>query len=126
MSVRAGDGFGLPSPGHTTLTRLGPPGSDFAVDSFFDVFYEIDFQGAPGSVLDGMSGTTTATIRMVTGSAPPTCVGGCPAGSDCVETRSVLADGTIVTLAYTLMDLVRPEWGTCCQALVYDQGVYDG
>ena len=95
LSVRAGDGFGLPSPGHTTLTRLGPPGSDFAVDSFFDVFYEIDFQGAPGSVLDGMSGTTTATIRMVTGSAPPTCVGGCPAGSDCVETRSVLADGTI-------------------------------
>lgn len=58
LTLRAGSGFGLPSPGHTTLTRLGPPGSDFEVESFFDVFYEIDFQGAPGSILDGFAGTT--------------------------------------------------------------------
>ena len=64
LAVRAGRNFGLPSPGHTTLTRLGPPGSDFAVDSFFDIFYEIDFQGAPGSVLEGMAGTTQGIVRM--------------------------------------------------------------
>jgi hypothetical protein len=64
LAIRAGRNFGLPSPGHTTLTRLGPPGSDFAVDSFFDIFYEIDFQGAPGSILEGMSGTTQGIVRM--------------------------------------------------------------
>ena len=64
LAVRAGRNFGLPSPGHTTLTRLGPPGSDFAVDSFFDIFYEIDFQGAAGSVLEGLSGTTQGVVRM--------------------------------------------------------------
>ncbi|MFQ5601205.1 MAG: IPTL-CTERM sorting domain-containing protein [Candidatus Krumholzibacteriia bacterium] len=66
LTVTAGTGFGLPSPGHTTLTRLGGAGSDFQVDSFFDITYRIDFAGAAGSVLDGMSGTTTATIHMQT------------------------------------------------------------
>ncbi len=63
LGVRAGSGFGLPSPGHTTLTRLGPPGSDFVVDSFFDITYEIDFVGAPGGVYDGVSGTESGTTR---------------------------------------------------------------
>jgi hypothetical protein len=84
LEIRAGNNFGLPSPGHTTLTRLGPPGSDFNVDSFFDVFYEIDFQGAPGSVLEGFSGTTTGDgqggnplpVKMSTGEPVAT---GCPA-----------------------------------------------
>jgi hypothetical protein len=67
LRVTAGSGFGLPSPGHTTLTRIGQPGSPYAVDSFFDVFYRIDFIGAPGSQLAGMSGSTTGTIRMSTG-----------------------------------------------------------
>ena len=58
IAFRSGSNFGLPSPGMTTLTRLGPPGSDFQVDSFFDIFYEIDFQGADGSDLDGFVGTT--------------------------------------------------------------------
>ncbi len=70
LSIRAGSSFGLPSPGHTTLTRLGPPGSDFAVDSFFDITYEIDFVGAPGSVLDGMAGTTSSNLTMVAGDNP--------------------------------------------------------
>ncbi|MCP3964038.1 MAG: hypothetical protein GY719_39905, partial [bacterium] len=39
LQIQAGTAFGLPSPGQTTLTRLGPPGSDFQVDSFFDVSY---------------------------------------------------------------------------------------
>jgi hypothetical protein len=64
LQIVAGTDFGLPSPGHTTLTRLGPPASDFQVDSFFDITYQIDFTGAPGSVLQNRSGVTTATIRM--------------------------------------------------------------
>jgi len=67
LSIQAGSQFGLPSPGHTTLTRLGPPGSDFNVDSFFDITYTIEFQGAPGGTLDGLGGITQATIRMQTG-----------------------------------------------------------
>ncbi len=59
LQITAGLGFGLPSPGHTTLTQL--PSGDFNVDSFFDISYQIDFVGAPGSVLDGLSGSTQAT-----------------------------------------------------------------
>jgi len=67
LRIVGGTDFGLPSPGHTTLTRLGPPGSSFAVDSFFDITYRIDFVGRPGGPLGGMSGSTTGTIRMITG-----------------------------------------------------------
>ena len=59
LRIQAGQSFGLPSPGHTTLTRL--PGGDFNVDSFFDITYQIEFQGSPGGILAGMSGATTAT-----------------------------------------------------------------
>ncbi|MBN1457751.1 MAG: hypothetical protein JW912_07865, partial [Sedimentisphaerales bacterium] len=62
LIVRAGSNFGLPSPGETTLTQL--PSGDFAVDSFFDITYEIDFVGAPGSALDGFVGTTASTVWM--------------------------------------------------------------
>ena len=55
IQIRAGTNFGLPSPGATTLTEL--PGGDFQVDSFFDVFYEIEFVGEPGSDLEGFAGT---------------------------------------------------------------------
>jgi hypothetical protein len=51
----------MPSPGHTTLTQL--PGGNWAVDSFFDITYRIDFVGSPGGALGGMSGSTTGTIR---------------------------------------------------------------
>ncbi len=64
LRITAGTGFGMPSPGHTTLTRL--PGGNWAVDSFFDITYRIDFVGKPGRPLGGMSGSTTATIRMST------------------------------------------------------------
>ena len=69
LRITAGNNFGMPSPGHTTLTRLGPPGSNWNVDSFFDVFYRIDFVGRNGGPLSGMSGSTTGTIRMETGEA---------------------------------------------------------
>ncbi|MFN0058956.1 MAG: dockerin type I domain-containing protein [Planctomycetota bacterium] len=66
LRITGGGIFGLPSPGHTTLT-LSPTGGSWAVDSFFDITYEIEFVGAPGGLLGGMSGSTTATIRMTTG-----------------------------------------------------------
>ncbi|MAE67358.1 MAG: hypothetical protein CMJ18_24115 [Phycisphaeraceae bacterium] len=69
FTIVAGSSQGLPSPGQTTLTQL--PSGDFHVDSFFDVTYRIDFEGAPGSALDGMSGSTTATILMQAGEPFP-------------------------------------------------------
>ncbi|MEW5795209.1 MAG: hypothetical protein AB1772_02500 [Candidatus Zixiibacteriota bacterium] len=65
LRITAGSGFGMPSPGHTTLTRL--PDGNWNIDSFFDIEYRIDFVGAPGGPLAGMSGSTTATIRLQQG-----------------------------------------------------------
>jgi len=62
LNITAGSNFGLPSSGQTTLTRL--PSGDFAVDSFFDITYDIEFEGTPGGVLDGLAGTTTGSVRM--------------------------------------------------------------
>jgi hypothetical protein len=92
LTITGGTGNGLPSPGHTTLTRL--PSGSWAVDSFFDIEYRIVFQGAPGSVLDGMSGSTTGTIRMEMPGIPA-CKGACPPDEICVERTTVLSDGTI-------------------------------
>jgi hypothetical protein len=72
LRVTAGTGFGMPSPGHTTLTVQ--PGGNWAVDSFFDITYRIDFVGHPGSVLGGRSGSTTATIRFAAFPEPSTAV----------------------------------------------------
>lgn len=70
LRITAGNSFGMPSPGHTTLTQQ--PGSQWAVDSFFDITYRIDFVGHPGSPLGGMSGSTTGTIRMALTPEPAT------------------------------------------------------
>jgi hypothetical protein len=71
LRITGGSGFGMPSPGHTTLTRLGPPGSNWNVDSFFDITYRIDFVGAPGGQLAGRSGSTTRMARFVVGAPIP-------------------------------------------------------
>jgi len=65
LQLVAGSSFGLPSPGQATLTELG--GGLYHVDSFFDVTYQIDFTSTPGSILEGMSGTTTGTARITAG-----------------------------------------------------------
>ncbi|TSC68120.1 MAG: hypothetical protein G01um101466_547 [Parcubacteria group bacterium Gr01-1014_66] len=62
LRITAGAGFGLPSPGHTTLTMQ--PDGNWAVDSFFDITYRIDFVGAPGGPLAGQSGSNTSTLRL--------------------------------------------------------------
>lgn len=70
LRITGGTNFGMPSPGHTTLTQL--PSTDWQVESFFDITYRIDFIGAPGGPLSGMSGSTTGTIRMYQGQVPGT------------------------------------------------------
>jgi hypothetical protein len=92
LRIVAGSDFGLPSPGHTTLTQL--PGGTWAVDSFFDVTYRIDFVGAAGGPFAGRSGSTTGTIRMGTG-VPLSCSGVCPVGTTCKESRTVNPNGSI-------------------------------
>jgi len=67
LRLRAGTNFGLPSPGQTTLTDLG---GTYNVDSFFDIEYQIEFQGAPGSVLEEMGGTTQSIGRIFIGEDP--------------------------------------------------------
>ena len=64
LRITVGSEFGLPSPGHTTLTR---DGANWAVDSFFDITYRIDFVGNPSGPFAGRSGSTTGTIRIGVG-----------------------------------------------------------
>ncbi|MCP4706390.1 MAG: hypothetical protein GY865_17465, partial [candidate division Zixibacteria bacterium] len=68
FNMMGGTNYGLPSPGETKLREL--PSGHFAVESFFDVTYQIEFEGCPGSILEGLSGVTTATIRIQTGEIP--------------------------------------------------------
>lgn len=65
LNLTAGSDNGLPGPGEMTLRDLGD--GEFQIDSFFDITYRIDFAGAPGSPLEGLSGSTTGTIRMEQG-----------------------------------------------------------
>lgn len=71
LRITAGSTFGLPSPGHSTLTRQND--GTWAVDSFFDITYRIDFKasasggtsgGTSGGISGEISGSTTGTIRV--------------------------------------------------------------
>lgn len=75
LRIAAGSGFGMPSPGHTTLAQL--PDGHWNVDSFFDITYRIDFIGAPGGPFADRSGSTTGTIRMQAGQPIPEPVSVC-------------------------------------------------
>ena len=105
-----GTDFGLPGPGHTTLTEL--PSGDFAVDSFFDITYQITFTGAAGSQFQSLSGTTTGTLRMETGFSRPTCIGGCSNGLQCEETVTVDINGieTICCDCVPIPAELEPKW----------------
>ena len=66
LTIVAGRNQGLaPATGQVTATRLSP--TQFNVESFFDIPYQISFQGAPGGRLAGLSGTTPGILRMSTG-----------------------------------------------------------
>ncbi len=50
------------------MTTLGEaPDGSYEVDSFFDLSYQIEFVGAPGSVLEGLSGSTSGAVGMIAG-----------------------------------------------------------
>jgi len=82
--------FGLPSPGECTLTEL--PSGEFNVDSFFDITYQIQFEGCGGSILEGLMGATTATVRIQQGTG--LVVGACcaPNGSCSIVTEVACDD----------------------------------
>ncbi len=61
LRISSGSGFGMPTPGHTSLTYA--PGGLWSIDSFFDVTYRIDMVGALGGPLTGLSGSTTGETR---------------------------------------------------------------
>lgn len=95
--IRGGSSFdyGPDNNGVTVLTHL--PSGDFPADSFFDITYQVEFAGCPGGALEGYSGTTTESTRMVTGSPWPSfCVGECPAGMVCdTVVTANCEDGTV-------------------------------
>ena len=46
--------------------------------------------------------------------------------TDCGYPSTVcFGDGLIVTVAYSIMDIDYPEWGTCCMAYCYHQEVFE-
>ena len=63
LRIEAGEGFGLPSPGKTHLSRLSD--GDFVVDSVFEIHYRITFEGDPDGRLRGFGGTTESSVEMV-------------------------------------------------------------
>jgi hypothetical protein len=65
LTILAGTDNGMPCPGTTRLDEL--PSGDFNVDSFFDITYQIDFNGCPGSMLEDFSGSTVDTQRFQAG-----------------------------------------------------------
>lgn len=105
LGVSSGALAGLPSSGHTTLTRQGAPGNPFAVDSLFDVVYEINFVGAPGSVLDGLAGTTQSDVTLRQGGAPwAEWSAGKPCGS--IFVPELRAKGTLSTDSWNVLEVV--------------------
>ena len=86
LLIKAGTSYGFPSPGFVTMRQR--PGGAYSVDSFFDLYYEIDFVGAPGGDLDGLSGSTVATIRL-TVERPPLPVGACEAANNGLDTADL-------------------------------------
>lgn len=105
LRIVAGTDFGLPSPGKTILTQQ--PAGHWAVDSFFDVTYRIDFVGSPGGPLAGRSGSTTGTVRMITGSSSY-CEGTCPPGFECRESRIINEDGSIDICCECVIPVCEP------------------
>lgn len=114
LRVTAGTDFGLPSPGHATLTRI--PGPAWHVDSFFDITYRIDFVGAPGGPLDGYSGSTTGTVRLSLIDAPGACCN--PATGACANvlgSACLALGGTFMGPGLSCAVINCRPVGACCR-----------
>jgi len=68
----AGSSFGMPSPGHTVFTRQG---NLWSADSYFDLTYQIEFNGAAGGPFAGIHSVTTSANRFQAGSLQQVGVG---------------------------------------------------
>ena len=122
LQIVAGSGFGLPSPGQTTLTQL--PGGDFFMDSFFDITYQIDFQGAPGSILSGMSGSTQGTSKVEAndGTGKPNATDNCAPNPGLNFTDNVIITGNcpiaqIIERSWTASDACNNTSLPCVQII---------
>lgn len=93
LSIEAGSDFGLPSPGKIVMTDLYD--GTFQVYGFFNVDYRIDFQGAPGSILEGFSGSTQKTGRLQRGDPPAPAVPALSAPWIAVFLGALLIAGTL-------------------------------
>lgn len=62
LKLTAGNAFGLSSPGSVTLIKLSD--GTFNVESAFVVSYKVEYQGAPGGQLDGLSGSNTGQVTI--------------------------------------------------------------
>ena len=62
LRISAGTGFALPSPGHRSFTQMS---GGWAVDSFFDINYRIDFIGSVRGPFVGMSASTSGMYHFV-------------------------------------------------------------
>jgi hypothetical protein len=68
LRIAGGTTFGMPSPGYASLTHAG--GTNWNIDSFFDITYRIDFIGAAGGPFAGRSGSTNDRQRFLNGAHP--------------------------------------------------------
>ena len=60
-----------------------------------NITYQIDFEGCPGSIIDGFMGTTTGAIQINTGTTQPYCEGDCPEDQECELVVTYNEDGSI-------------------------------
>lgn len=108
LRITGGTNFGMPGPGHTSLTHAG--GTDWNVDGSFDITHRIDFIGAPGGTFGGMSGSTSDRQRFLNGqhpsldsprASPPSAISVSPARPNPAR------DGSAVTLGLPKRSAVR-------------------
>ncbi len=111
LSITAGRQNGLPGSGQAVLTRL--PSGDFAVDSFFDVTYRVDFAGAPGGPFDGIVGSDVGAPRILMG------LPGTTAASQTPPALALRVPDSRVTSAGTRMLFDLPASGPM-SLVVYD------